>query len=252
MWKLNLLKWLIARLSPRIEPDDAPVDEPEDLPEDDETPEADTLEDDDTPEPEEDEPAPRVSRGQQAIISARTRAQTAERDLATARAELEVARRAPSQAMQPSQDQVLWQQEEDALKNPELQDWQRYSINANRSARQANTNAQNAVRQAEDLSDKSAFNAIAVSKPKLHAAYKDRVETFLKDLRNKGNNVPREKILAILIGEDMLAGKLKSAESKVKSTQRASTLGVRSDVSSSGGRMSDAEKRAKRLDNVRI
>lgn len=252
MWKLNLLKWLIARLSPRIEPEDtSEPTEPEDEPEDEPTEPEDEPEDD--PIEPEDEPAPRVSRGQQAIITARSRAQTAERDLAAAREELAQARRAPPQTMQPSQDQILWQQEEDALRNPELQDWQRYSINANRSARQANANAQHAVRHAEDLSDKSAFNAIAAEKPKLHAAYKDRVETMLKDMRSKGNNVPREKLLAILIGEDMLAGKLKSADAKpTTKTQRASTPGVRSDVSSSGGRMSDAEKRAKRLDNVRI
>src|SRR5512133_454907 len=180
---MNLLKWLIARLSPRIDPDDTPPDDDAPPPDgDDETPPDDDApppDGDDDVTPEDDEPpAPRLSRGQQAIVTARTRAQTAERDLAAAREELAQARRAPPQAMQPSQDQVLWQQEEDALKNPELQDWQRYSINANRSARQANANAQQAVRQAEDLSDRTAFNAIAAEKPKLHAAYKERVETM--------------------------------------------------------------------------
>lgn len=251
------MKWyllLMAFLFPGIGPDD-------ELPaEDDEVPEDDTTSDEDeAPEPDEDleseqeaTPEPRISRVQRDIIKARERAQTAERDLAEARRELAESRRVTTPA-QPSQDQVLWQQEEDTLRNPEATDWQKYAIQANRSARMANTNSQNALQRAEDLADRTSFAAVGASKPKLYAAYKDRVEDMLKELRTRGNNAPREKLLAILVGEDMLSGKLKSSEGKATRPASPARASARSDVSAaSGTRLSDSEKRARRLENVRI
>jgi hypothetical protein len=252
--------FLLAYLFPAVEPDDfAP--EPDDLPpDDDDTPPPD---DDDNPAPDDDDepvppaddepaPAPRISRAQKAIIDARARAQQAERELAEARAELNLSRRGPQQPQQPSADQLLWQQEEETLRNPEATDWQKYAVQANRSARMAQANSQNALQRAEDLADKTQFAALAATKPKLYAAYKDRVEEKLKDLRAKGNNAPREGLLALMVGEDMLAGKIKTAKGAAKPAA-APRASARSDVQSSGtGRLSDAEKRAKRLENVRI
>lgn len=251
------MKWyllLMAYLFPGVEPDDEEV--PDELPEEDDVP----ADEEDTPEPDEDAPdedeAPppaRISRGQRDIIKARERAQTAERELADARRELADSRRAPATPAAPSQDQVLWQQEEDTLRNPEANDWQKYAIQANRAARKAETNAQTALQRGEDLFDRTSFAAVAASKPKLYAAYKDRVEDMLKELRSRGNNAPREKLLAILVGEDMLSGKLKSSEVKATRTAAPARASARSDVSASGSsRMSDAEKREKRLDNIRI
>ena len=247
MWKLLLLDWLVKRLSACIEPDD-------DLPPDDDTPpDDDAPPDDDTPTDPEPKPLTRYQRDMQA---ARSRAQEAERQLATARAELEAARRQPASPAQPSEEQRIWQQEEEVLRNPEANDWQKYAINANRAAREARSISQNTLFTAQDMTDKAAFSQLQASKPKLFAAYKDRVETMLTELRSRGNNAPRENLLAILVGKDMLDGKLKSSE--VKSTKsgsatRATTPGARSDVSSSGsGRLSEAEKRERRLENIRI
>ena len=256
LWYFLLL--LKAYFSPAVDDDFAPDDDTpppdDDTPpddEDDETP----PDDDDTPPPGDDEPAPapRISRAQRAIIDARTRAQAAERELAEARAELAVSRRAPQQPPTPSADQILWTQEEETLRNPEATDWQKYAIQANRAARSANANSQNALQRAEDLADKTQFAAVASTKPKLYAAYKDRVEDMLKDLRSRGNNAPREKLLAILVGEDMLSGKLKPSKSGGTKPAAAPRASARSDVASSGsGRMSEHDKRAKRLENVRI
>ena len=147
---------------------------------------------------------------------------------------------------------MIWQQEDEVLRNPESTDWQKYSVNAARAARQANMNSQDAIRRAEDLSDKTAFGQYQVTKPKLYEKYKDRVEKTLADIRSKGMNAPREAIMARLIGDDMLAGKLKPDSAKPAGAKRAVTPGARSDVNSSSGRMTEAEKRAKRLENVRI
>lgn len=248
------LAFLMAYLSPGVEEDFAPEpDEPADEPDEpdepaDEPDEPSEPDDDDTPAP-----APRLSRAQRDIIAARERAQQAERDLATARAELEVARRAPQQQT-PTQDQLLWQQEEAVLNNPDAEGWQKYAVQANRAARAAQSDSRTALQRAEDLADRTSFAVLASTKPKLYAAYKDRVEDKLKDLRSKGNNAPREALLALMVGEDMLSGKLKANKTGTAKTGAAPRASVRSDVTAApgGGRMSDHEKRAKRLENIRI
>jgi hypothetical protein len=251
-----LLYFLMAYLSPRVEDDFAPGDDDTPPPDDDDVPPPDDddvppPDDDDVPPPDDDEPAPepRISRAQKAIIATRERAQKAESELARVNAELSQARAKPSQ---PTQDQVLWQQEEETLRNPEATDWQKYAINANRSARQANANSQNALQSAQDLADRTSFAAIAATKPKLFAAYKDRVEEKLKEARANGNNPSRENILRFIVGEDMLSGKIKSMDTKAAKPAAATRANVRSDVSATGWRMSEQEKRAKRLENVRI
>jgi len=242
MWKL-LIAYLMAFLMPGVDPDDTPP------PDDDDTPPPD---DDDDPDPE---PAPRESRAQKTIRELRERAQKAEDDARRVQEELAAARRGPVPNAQPSEEQRIWEQEEAVLKNPEASDWQRYAIQANRSARAAQISSQNALQRSEDMADRAAFSQLAATKPKLHAAYKDRVETMLTEMRARGANAPREKLLAILVGEDMLSGKLKSSGERSTNkggAARTPTPNARSDVSSSGGRMSEAEKRARRLENVRI
>lgn len=249
MWKLLLLL-----LSPRIEESEAEpeTEEVEEEVEVETEAEPETEEVEEEVEVEEEEPAPRMSRAQKDIIATRQRAQKAEEDLAKAHRELEEAKRQPQQNVQPSQEQQIWQQEEDVLRNPESSDWQKYAVNAARSSRQANANSMDALRRAEDLSDKTAFGLYQSTKPKLYEKYKDRVEQKLTEIRKQGMNVPREAIMARLIGDDMLSGKLKTAATKPGSVKRAALPSTRSDVSPSTGRMTEAEKREKRLENVRI
>lgn len=266
MWKFYLafLSAIVATLLPGVGSDgdldiDGPdeTDEPAD-PSDPSDPDDEPADPDDEPNDDSDpEPSPKpVSRAQRTIIETRARAQKAEEELQRARAELDAARRQPAQPAQPTEEQRIWEQEEAVLRNADSTDWQKYAVQANRSARSANSNSQNALRRAEDLADRTKFESLAASKPKMFAAYKDRVEEELTRLRNNGSNAPREELLALLVGRDMRDGKLKT--SSVSSTKkpgapRGTPPSARSDVSSQGGgRLSEAEKRAKRLENVRI
>lgn len=259
------MKWLLAFLSAYLLPgveNDPPADDPpadDDLPEDDDPPaddDAPTDDDppaDDPPADDDEPPAPRETRAQKAIRESRDRAQEAERQLATARAELEVARR-PASPAQPDPEQALWQQEEDTLRNPDATDWQKYAITANRAARSAQRASQQALAQAHDLADRSAFQALATTKPKLYAAYKDRVEAKVQELRAKGNNIPRDAVLKLMLGDDMLAGKLQPSKEPPKpKTGAAPRRAPASDVPATGrGRLSESEARERRLENIRI
>ena len=243
----TLLRLLLLAFSPRVDDDDFSL--PDDTPTDDDTPA-----DDDTPT-DDDTPAPRETRAQKEIRTLRERAQAAETAHAKAMAELEAARRQPQGQPQLSEEQVIYQQEEEALRNPETSDWQKYAIQSARSARMAQANSRDALQRAEDLADRTRFEQFKLTKPKLYEAYADRVEETLKDIRAKGNNAPREELLALLMGRDLRDGKLKPAAAKAPKggAPRAQTPGARSDVRASGsGGLSEAEKRAKRLENVRI
>lgn len=252
----SLLKSLLVRLfCPSV--DDATGDEDSHVDEDqgDEVDPDDSL-DDDSGAGDQDEPAEKpMSRAQREIITLRERAQKAEDQHRQAMADLESERRKQSSgAAKPTQEQALYDQEEAILKSPEATDWQRYSVQSARDARAALAESRNATRQSQDASDKAAFERLSQTKPKTFAAYKDKVETMLADMRKSGNNAPREELMALLVGRDLLQGKAK-AESKTEakgSESRGRTPGVRTDTSSGGGKLSDAEKRAKRLENVRI
>lgn len=257
----RLLRKLLALFCPGIdgEPDDV-VEPPADDLEDDAADPADetdepTDEGDEEADPEpEDEPAPRETRAQKTIRETRERAQRAEEDAARARAELEAARRQPAQPAQPTQDQLLWQQEEEALRNPETSDWQRYSINSARAARAAAAEARQANQRTEDMADRAEFAELAADNPALYKAFKDKVEQRLKDIRARGGNAPRRGILQVLIGEAALAGNLKEVIGGKPAPKAPRRPAPRSDVSAgqSGARLSEAERIAKRLENVRI
>lgn len=248
MWKFLFNLFFLGAVPG--EPDDSgdleDPDDPKDPDDSDDLEDADDPKEPDDPgEPEE----PKLSRSQRAIISSRERAQRAEEALRVANEELSRARAAQS-STQPvvSEEQRLWQSEEERLHDPAIDEWQRYAIQSARAARQANANSQAAVRRAEDLADLTRFERIMSEKPKLYGQYKDRIENGLAELRNRGMNAPREKMLAILIGEDMINGKLKSTTHKGS----AKPVGSRSDVNRKEPVMDDAARRAKRLENVRI
>ena len=255
----TLLRLLLLAFSPRVDDDEfsLPDDTPpaDDTPTDDDTPaDDDTPMDDDTPT-DDDTPAPRETRAQREIRSLRERAQAAETARQAAEAQLEAARRQPHGQPHLSEEQIIFQQEEEALRNPETSDWQRYAIQSARQARAANANSRDALQRAEDMADRTRFEQIKLTKPKLYETYADRVEEMLKTVRAAGNNAPREKLLALLMGEDLLNGKLKPTAAKAPNggAKRTTTPGARSDVRASGeGGLTEAQKRAKRLENVRI
>ena len=258
---LYFIAFLLSYLFPAIE-DEQPADEASleddsggDEPADDDSGGDEPADDDSGDSDDEIEAAPAkpLSRVQRDIISLRERSQKAEDDLRKAQAELADARRAPVNS-QPSREQQIWQSEDEVLNDPNASDWQKYSVTAARQSRQANQAAQNALHRAEDLSDKTAFDSFKITKPKLYEKYAPRVEELLKDIRSKGSNASREKLLAFMVGQDMLEGKVKTADAVTKkpSQVRGQPTNARSDVSSSGTKLSAADARARRLENIRI
>ena len=232
MWKL-----LLSLLLPGIDDDEA-VAEPDD--------EA-------VAEPDDDEPAPRETRAQRDIRELRARSQRAEEDLVKAKADLEAARRQPAAAAQPTEMQRLWEQGEAVLRDPNTEPWQKYAVEAKREARMSRMDSQSAMMRAEDLADRTRFEQLKVTKPKVYEQYAEKVEKALDELRAQGKSAPREALLAYQLGQDMLSGKLSTKSTSKPSAARGQPISARSDVSSSGsGRMSEAEKRVKRLENVRI
>lgn len=106
-----------------------------------------------------------------------------------------------------------------------------------------------------ETGDKAAFNALKATDP-LAARYADEVETRLMAMRAQGQNVDRERLLTFIIGE-------KARQNSGKAKQKAQATGQRriaaqttrpgsqrSDQQGTRGKMSEAEAREKRLENV--
>ena len=252
MWK-----FLLSYLFPAIDegdtpPDDAPIDEelppddipPDDAPIDEELPPDDIPPDDVVPEPT----APRISRAQQAITATRERAQKAERELDEIRKELAQARAKPSG---PTQDELLFRQEEETLRDPNLEPWQRYAITTARQSRQAMATSQSVMARAEDMSDKAEFRNLRADKPALFDKYEAKVEERIASIRASGQPVPpRKAVMQFLLGEDMLNGTVKAKTPTKSSTP--SRASARSDVSASQGAGDKYAAAMARLEGKRI
>jgi hypothetical protein len=198
------------------------------------------------PEPEgggepEPEPEPKVDR---AAIE-REVSEKYERELATLRAN----QRPPALVADPE-----FEREEAILKNPEATPLEKWQVTANRELRAGRQASTAALAQAYDVSDKTAFAALATTEPALYKKYSPLVEQRLAEMRRSGQNTTRENIYTFLLGKDMREGKFTK---KSKNTPAGTTInrgklpGARSDVGGKNG-MSDREKRAARLENVQI
>ena len=240
---MNMWKFFVKYFTIGVDDDVPPPDDDTPPPDDDVPPP-----DDDTPPSDPEPAAPRISRAQQAIITQRERAQKAERDAEQLRRELAEARRQPAA---PSQEDLLFQQEEATLKSLPPDSWERYAIESRREARQSKALSLSVMNQAKDLSDKSEFSELKTSKPALFEKYQSRVEERLAQIRASGGAVPpRKAIMAFLLGEDQLNGKVKTATPTKSPTQ--SRVSARSDVSPSSGGRSEEERALARLEGVRI
>lgn len=104
-----------------------------------------------------------------------------------------------------------------------------------------------------DQTDRSEFNARASVDPRV-AKYKDRVEARLTQMRQNGQNAPREAIMKYLAGEDLFSEKTAKSSSKQKdeaaarvSKARGEPTNARSDARSGAGsgksKLKDLEKR---------
>lgn len=258
LWLMLYLK--LGAVAPANPPDDPPVDPPADDPPAD--PPEDLSPGDDLDslleevDPPADEPTPPAGRENEAIRAARERAQRAEEARIRAEATLEAERRMRAPAAD-TDEQRLFEQEEARLRDPEVPEVEKWQIKSNRTLR-ANTRAANqALTTAADMRDRSDFDRLAVTNPKVHKLYADKVEKALSDMRSKGQDAPRLALLRFMIGNDVMEGKLKSATKPKMAAAQASTVnrgrtpGARSDVAARG-KQTESQARRARLENVNI
>jgi hypothetical protein len=112
--------------------------------------------------------------------------------------------------------------------------------------------------RAADASDRASFTAQYAAKPSF-AKYADRVEATLQTARQRGGNPDRETVLKYLLGEDAMKNMDKAKETQrrqgqqniQRQTTRASS--GRGDIQPQRrGALTDAQKRAQRLEGVNL
>jgi hypothetical protein len=235
----KLLKKLLGLLFPGIEgePDEPDLPDP-DAPDPGDA-DLDDLPDDDLPD---DPPARTASR----------RDDSAER---LARLEAEVERRgriaAEQAARQPAPVDTQFEEDERKLRNPETSDIERWQIQANRTLRDTQRQAQQAMFQAQDMSDRTRFESKVSTDPR-RAKYTERVEEEVQKARSRGQQASREDVYYWMLGKDIADGKLKPKAKAAPAVPRGKSPGVRSDVQGRGRPSSDHDKRRSRLENQNI
>lgn len=214
-------------------------------------------------------PASESGRENAEVREARERAQRETEARIRAEAERDLLRR----GNQPGADDEarrLFDQEETILRDPNATDVERWQVRSNRTLRantKAATDATNAANralmEAADGRDRTQFDRLATTKPKVHKLYESRVEDELQKMRGRGENAPRMAILQFLIGKDVIEGKVRSKparkaaaagagnEEQNTGVDRGKSPGARSDVSAKA-RQTERQKREKRLEGVRI
>jgi hypothetical protein len=130
---------------------------------------------------------------------------------------------------------------------------ERWQIQANRTLRDTQRQAQQAMFQAQDMSDRTRFESKIASDPR-RAKYADRVEEAIRQERAAGRNAEREAVYYYMLGKDIADGKLKpkAKASATPNVNRGKPAGVRSDVQGRGRPTSDRDKLRARLENQNI
>lgn len=253
-----LLALLRAYLTLGVDPPDEP-DPPEGDPpvgdppvEDDELP---NLEDDEPPAGEGDDEDPAAIRAQlKAERTAREAAERQAREASDRAAAAERARAASPPAK--SEEQRIFEEEEARLRAADVTAQEKWQIESNRVLR-ANTRASTAaLNEAREISDRADFERLKASTPVLKK-YESRIEAKLVEIRATGSNLPRRVVAQLLIGEDIVSGKVKSTKraagdgapaSGGARVERGKPPSGRSDVRGRGAQ-SEHDKRKARLEN---
>jgi len=193
-----------------------------------------------------------------ALKEAKRRADEAEaraNDERSRREALERAAPAPTPQRDPDfeREEMELRQAREGGATPEQIAWLQWKIDSNRKIRTTERSAGSALQEARDLADRTAFERLEITHPKVYQRYASRVDAAVADMRAKGQQVPpRAAILRLMIGDDLLAGKV-APKKKAAPVERGRTPGIRSDVRGNGkGSMTEHEKRKARLQNVRI
>ncbi len=160
---------------------------------------------------------------------------------------------AEAQRNQPAPVDAEYQREEERLRSSETSDMERWQIQANRTLRATQAEARQAMFQAQDMSDRTRFEAKINSDPR-RAKYTERVEEEIGKARARGQQASREDVYYWMLGKDIADGKLKAKPkaSSAPAVPRGKTPGVRSDVQGRGRPSSDRDKLRARLENQNI
>lgn len=147
----------------------------------------------------------------------------------------------------PSEEQRQWEQEQRLLDDANTSPQDRHAIQTNRALRQSHALSQQAHARAEDLSDKAEYQLKALDNP-VYRKYAARVEAERERLAAAGRGrPPREIVLQVLIGQDVLKGKVSAGKPKSRVARQAVNR-PRSDVRANSGR-NESDKRRQRLEN---
>ncbi len=157
---------------------------------------------------------------------------------------------------QVDKDVAEWQR---ILSDPAADAQTKWYAQSNLEIRRTSQMSQNAFAQALDVSDKTAFSALANTEPALYKRYAPMVEDELTRMRQRGQNAKREEIYTYLLGKEMREGKFTKKKAAQKpgaapgqpAVVRGRLPGARSDVHGKGA-MTEHEKRTKRLEGVSI
>ncbi len=166
-------------------------------------------EDDGSPEDEEIDAAAagdkKPGRAESRIQRLRQEAQDARREAAENKRLLEQALSNSRQPAQP-QETVEMEQARLALMTPE----ERVDYKLAKAEQRNLQNTQNMQFQMQETADVAYFRGLVASDP-VAAKYKDKVEAKLAEIRSKGQNVNREALLDLLVGQDMRAKRAAAA-----------------------------------------
>lgn len=150
-----------------------------------------------------------------------------------------VARPAPA----PQKD-ALYEQEEAQLQQlranpattPETVAWAEWRIKTDREARENRREAQSARSEARDISDKTTWEKMEITKPNAYKRYNERVEKIIAEQKSAGQTPPpRMALYYFLLGQDADKGAVKT-KAKAPSVDRGTMPGTRSDVRPNGSK----------------
>ncbi len=130
---------------------------------------------------------------------------------------------------------------------------ERWQIQANRTLRQTQAEAQRARMEASDLMDRTRFESKFSSDPR-RSKYAERVEEAVAQERAQGRIASREAVYFYMLGKDIADGKLKpkaKARTPAADVPRGRPANARSDVPARG-RQTERDKLRSRLENLNI
>lgn len=155
------------------------------------------------------QPLRQQSRATRRVQAALEEARASKRETAELRERLDrIERQGTGQTAAQSQEQE--RQRLEAMDPDERREYQ-----ADQRFRRLEAELQATRFQSYDQTEKATFEARAARDP-LAARYADRVEARLKEMRKENFNAARDKVLALLIGEDLLAKSGKAAAKQGK------------------------------------